>query len=641
MTLGVAVARGSAGCGCGCSGPSSARTPPLPHVGPTPDELRLLLATRAQRQQAPRRTRVLGPQTAPSGQGLAKDIGPGHRAPTVLAGALCGQDVVADLPQVWFAEAPVREPDRPWLAADFRGERPRPAEAAELLAQARAWVEKEAASSPSAARKGVDTGADPFDATRPTPRLGAKDPEFPDPAESDGPRELPSEEDTRRELPQCGSLPRQVSPDAISTLGDICEINLAPGAISGVGALLHARVPVGWEPTRSKGEMKEAYLSDWLDRCVPGGSADWSAANQALHFDEDDVAPGLFWADGWGYYHGFLLHAIRTVYGYRAVVDKDDLATFATTCKMSGSKIAELEAEGKVWLRSRNGWCTNDPTLVSVDANAWPSAVFPDGGVGALGVNVIHEAFTSGGKVRLCANAVKWRAAAADYYLWWAWRLYDYALYLRELDPLSEWWRYYYVGEMCARCAMTEIVNVAGLLVHELGHKFGNSYHCVDSSDEAVAGGIIGGFVGSLAGHILLGPLGAGWDLLAFAGGIAAGIFVGGSVLATGQQACCQYVLGYAFQSALEAKLGLPWAHDDPGDPSVPDLATGRFNYNPGTVGKDLSFNSGQSSCNPSWGTFWAVQQQEYLQVQGFADVVWGMSSDCGSTDRVGGAVLS
>lgn len=612
-------------------------------MGPTPHELRLLLATRAQRQQAPKRTRVLGPQTEPSGQELEKENGPGHRQPPVLAGVACGQDLVAGLPEEWFTEAPIREPDRPWLAADFRRERPRPPGAADLLAQASASMEKEHSSSKSAARIGADTGADSgidlFDAARPTPLVGAKDPLNLDPSGSDGPRELPVEEDTSRELPLCGSLPRQVSPDAISTLGDICEINLAPSATSGVGALLHARVPVGWEPTRSKGEMKEAYLADWLDRCVPGGAADWSSANRALHFDEDDVAPGLFWTDGWGYYHGFLLHAIRTVYGYRAVVDKDDLATFATTCKMSGSKIAELEAEGKVWLRSREMWCTNDPTLVSVDVNAWPSAVFPEDGVGALGVKVIHEAFTSGGKVRLCANAVKWRAALADYYLWWAWRLYDYALYLRDLDPFGDWKLYYYMGSMCARCAMAEIVNVAGLLVHELGHKFGNSYHCVDSSDEAVAGGIIGGLVGTVLGFIFVGPMWGGWKLVALAGAIT-GVYVGGTVLATGQQACCQYVLGYAFESAVGAKLGLPWPHFDTGDRSTPDLAVSRFTWTPGGVGPTL-YLSAIDSCIPSWGYFWEQEQSYYLQAAGSVTVAWGMKSDCALTDRVGLAVLS
>lgn len=626
--------------GCGCSGRDGPKTSALPRLPPTHDELRQLLATRAQRQQAARRTRVLGPQAAPSGQPLNKDMGFGHRRPAVLAGMLCGQDVVAGLPEDWLVDPPVREPDRPWLAADFRGDRPRPPGAAELLAQATAWMERQAASSKKAASSQAGGGADPFDTTRPTLRVGARKAEVPDLSGSDGPRELPHEEDESRELPSCGSLPRQVSPDAISTLGDICEINLAPGA-SGVGSLLYARLPPDWVPTRSKGEMKEAYLADWLDRCVPGGVADWSVANRGLHFDEDDVAPGLFWTDGWGYYHGFLLHAIRTVYGYRAVVDKAELSTFATACRMSGSAIAELEAEGKVWLRSRNIYCTNDPTLVKVDSDAWPTAVFPEDSAGSLGFTIIHLAYTSLGKVRLCANALKWRAALADYYFWWAWSLYDYAPYLRDLDPFGEWKRYYYLGFMCARCAMTEIVNVASLLIHELGHKFGNSYHCVDSSDDAVAGGLLGLVVGMIVGRALLGPLGVGWDLLGLIAGTAGGIYLGGSVLATGQQACCQYVLGYAFQAALEAKLGLPWPHEEIAYLSSPDRAEFRFNYTQGQPGPEVPTTAGQDSCNPSWGYFWVNQQQEYLKASGNTNVTWGMASDCARTDRVGSAVLS
>jgi len=210
--------------------------------------------------------------------------------------------------------------------------------------------------------------------------------------------------------------------------------------------------------------MKEAYLSDWLDLCVPAGASDWSQANRALLYNSEKN-PGLFWNSEKGYYHGFLLHAIRTVYGCRGVLGessfKSDLGVYLDKCKMAPSDLRSLENEGKTWLVSNRGFCGGNKRYIQVDAQG---VVKISGGGGVAN----HQAYASLGKVWLCPRQVKYRAALADYYLWWAWRAYSRAMDMRDRgdsDYLFTW----YVGLMCARVELQGCVRQQLPLPGQLG----------------------------------------------------------------------------------------------------------------------------------------------------------------------------
>lgn len=58
-------------------------------------------------------------------------------------------------------------------------------------------------------------------------------------------------------------------------------------------------------------------------------------------------------------------------------------------------------------------------------------------------------------------------AALADYYFWWAHRLYDWA---ESGNAGSDEDAVRFLAKWCARAALAEIVDIAGLLVHEITH---------------------------------------------------------------------------------------------------------------------------------------------------------------------------
>lgn len=98
------------------------------------------------------------------------------------------------------------------------------------------------------------------------------------------------------------------------------------------------------------------------------------------------------------------------------------------------------------------------------------------GWVGARGYN----ATAGGNKITMCGSLAG-RAARVDYLIWWASQLYQHAK-----SCTSIW--YMFMAILCARNAVSDIVRIASLLLHELGHAAIAGGHCINGccSDRAM-----------------------------------------------------------------------------------------------------------------------------------------------------------
>lgn len=429
-----------------------------------------------------------------------------------------------------------------------------------------------------------------------------------------------SEDDGPRTLPRDCTPSATVKPDDIRQLKTICRINLGPSALWGRD--LSLSIPSSYEATRSRGEMKAAYLPEWLDLCAPAGASDWAQANRGLKYSSEKH-PGLFWTSELGYYHGFLLHAMRTVYGCRGVLGQSTftsaLGLYLDQCRIGPSDIRSLENEGKTWLVSRSLFCDSEHTWIQVDSQGY---VQIQGGTGGLAT---HTAFASMGRVWLCARQNKYRAALADYYLWWAWRAYSRAMDMKDRGERPAEWRFvWYVGLMCAKCAMAEIVATASLLVHELGHVFGNSYHCRDNSDEAVGGFLAGLWVALASGA--MGPIGFAIPLV--------GAWLGSTLWGDGSKKdCCQYVLEAAFWARLTGLFGLP-VKPHTVDPQGVDDTGFRFAASEGTrVSYGIGFGAGCE--DPDSYGYWVLLNK--LEAGTPVEFTWDVRAKCDAAS-IGGA---
>jgi len=77
-------------------------------------------------------------------------------------------------------------------------------------------------------------------------------------------------------------------------------------------------------------------------------------------------------------------------------------------------------------------------------------------------------AFQRGDRVYMCKE-MRLRAAVADYYFWWANRLFSY--YAHESGDLWD----NFIGSCCARSAMAEVNQIADIIIHEWIHWAANA----------------------------------------------------------------------------------------------------------------------------------------------------------------------
>lgn len=247
----------------------------------------------------------------------------------------------------------------------------------------------------------------------------------------------------------CSSSEKTVEPDDIATLAAAESINLgAMGSLS-----LISNIPCNYVPSISKDEMKETYLSVFMDSKTLG----WDVAHSNVRgsFHQDKVM-GLFWDDGWGYAHRAILHAIVLLHTFADFgVDVHN-----GKCNYDALQLRERIEAGTFPLDimdtgGQPGTITQDATgFVTSFMNELPPRV----------------AWTYFGVMHF-NTTIRLEAALADVYFWWAWRCLGYYQdYGNFIDLLT--------GLACARAGMAEIVDIAGNMLHEWGHVVGPSYHC-------------------------------------------------------------------------------------------------------------------------------------------------------------------
>jgi uncharacterized membrane protein YgcG len=285
-------------------------------------------------------------------------------------------------------------------------------------------------------------------------------------------------------------------------LQDACKIwlGVAPElALLGWNGSIEAEVPSGYKAETSETEMLAALVPEWY-AAVHSAQDAWDSVEAIIeHFtNETDVREtGLFFTEPPGYFYYILRYAIVTLYAYSARADNP--SEFATTCNTSSSILRDDIERAKMALAVYSSY---EYQYTAMSGGAWLHAM-SDGKFRVTRYSEGPQAWTYFGVVHMspCNQA---EAAIADYYLWWANRLYSYALHESgsALDMFT--------AMMCARCAVSEIVEMAAVILHEYSHVTGSSYHCKEL-----------------------------WS----------------------EQDCCQYMLEYHFRHQVWAELGMPQSH--------------------------------------------------------------------------------
>lgn len=272
------------------------------------------------------------------------------------------------------------------------------------------------------------------------------------------------------ELCPCEPLPLDVNlHQGVEKLRNVCIVSLGTNWQYGQ---MSARVPPCYAPDTPQMDMLEMFLPWWLARLdLTDAAVDGLVGEPSLPFG------GLFWPQG--YFRQAVKWALRTLSGFADSLDVFP-SVFADRCDTSPSEL-------KAAIRGHNMWTIDlDPAMAYVplgcgqdsislrvtdglgaDAGLERGQVIASRDWGGVGL-----AWNGTRRVHLCSG---WQAEAAlaDYYLWQAHRLHSWA---NEGDgDIWDLW----MGMMCARAALSEIVELAAIILHEWSHSTAKTWgHC-------------------------------------------------------------------------------------------------------------------------------------------------------------------
>ncbi len=264
----------------------------------------------------------------------------------------------------------------------------------------------------------------------------------------------------------CTQPPLTVNVLNLTDLAGICTVNLGYSPDWDFGdydGFLKASLPHGYTPSISGEQMLDYCLPDWSRDVKSVGDDVWHWADDVI-LDFSTVtqpqwtAPGLFWNDeeySRGYFYYALRYALVTLYTYAELGDNP--SRMASACSMSASTVRKAREVPNIRVIP---FSTSSASNLKITVNS-------DYEVELNRTYGSPQAFTPNYTIYL-GDQMQCEAALADYYFWQATRLYSHAV-----ETGGDLW-YAWVAMNCARAALSELVEMAGSILHEYAHWAGN-----------------------------------------------------------------------------------------------------------------------------------------------------------------------
>jgi hypothetical protein len=263
----------------------------------------------------------------------------------------------------------------------------------------------------------------------------------------------------------CEPLPVKTRAIDIANLAKVCRIDLGEckmyNGVLDFDGRLWAEVDCDFQPSSNHGDFLRLMLPEWSDGISNTGWDDtWERATKVLQKSTfNDVAlwtsPGLYWTQKEGFIFRALRYAIATLYGWASRAD--DISVFAKSC-LTDKRTIRARIDSRTWRVRLDEMCEFDDVHFTIDSH------------GALtDLTRIHKGLYLAISISQATglnDGLHIMAALADYHFWWSIRLYDWVRQGRSTRPFQD----LVVSIQCARAALSEIVELASVLLHEIGH---------------------------------------------------------------------------------------------------------------------------------------------------------------------------
>lgn len=272
---------------------------------------------------------------------------------------------------------------------------------------------------------------------------------------------------------ECAVLPLTVSSCDVALLRNVCSIDLGPdptmNSVPGRGGRLVASVPLDFEPTSSHNFFLSMMLPRWWNKISDFDEDVWQIATGVFMPSslprKEWLNQGLYWQTEDGFLFRAIRYALATLYGWAFTCE--EISVFRDGCMIDKDWIrAQMRDE---WRVDVDDICSYDLDKIRVEGmgrlalhRTWRGDFI---GITPMGASTLND-------------GVHLNAALADYYFWWAHRLLDFVLAGKSAQPSGDLW----VAMCCARAGLAEIVEISGLLMHEISHWAGwpaTVYECV------------------------------------------------------------------------------------------------------------------------------------------------------------------
>lgn len=229
--------------------------------------------------------------------------------------------------------------------------------------------------------------------------------------------------------------------------------------------------------------VRSLFFSDW-ERNRPSS---WSTVSHIIQMGAGAAAPGLNADDRDGPFYRGVLYALSLLYTYAELGDRP----FGKSVKYSPQQFRK-DVDGGLF-RVHIGWSIgcNEATVPGIVIGG---SNFPEGspceyeraGSVRVGSTVFRGATAWAFFDIFLCDTYAVHASLADYYFWWSRRLLT-----RASSGKGDSLWYTVLAWCAAKAALAEIVEIAGVILHEYGHiKVGGGDHCLAAFDEKLACGM-------------------------------------------------------------------------------------------------------------------------------------------------------